>query len=175
VRCASSVAARSTRRRWWPIAPRAQRAHRLKPLKDLAGKLRHLVHLAPADGVGAEAGHRHVDRNDRCRQREQHPGHPAGREDHRENHGRRQARGDRPPLVVVEVITQPRELFGDRRNGRARAHLLIGGVTQDERGQDRVAGTSFGAAGTRRGQPVCGERAGGPQEAARHHAEDVAR
>ena len=50
----------------------AQRAHRLKPLQDLAGKLRHLVRLAPADGLGAEAGHRHVDRNNRCRQREQH-------------------------------------------------------------------------------------------------------
>ena len=79
----------------------AQRAHRLKALEDLAGKLRHLVHLAPADGLGAEAGHRHVDRNDRCRQREQHADHPAGREDHREDHGRRQARGDRPPLVVA--------------------------------------------------------------------------
>ena len=88
--------------------------------------------------------------------------------------GRRQARGDRPPLVVVEVITQPRELFGDRRDGRARAHLLVRGVTQDERGQDRVAGASLGAAGTRRGQPVRGERPGRPQEAARHHAEDVA-
>ena len=87
--------------------------------------------------------------------------------------GRRQASGDRPPLVVVEVVTEPRELFGDRRDGRARAHLLIGGVTQDERGQDRVAGTSLGAAGTRRGQPVRGERPGRPQEAARHHAEDV--
>jgi hypothetical protein len=70
-------------------AERAQRAHCLEPLKDLAGKLRHLVHLAPADRLGAEAGHRHVDRSDRCRQREQHASHPADGEDHRENQYRR--------------------------------------------------------------------------------------
>jgi hypothetical protein len=69
------------------------------------------VHLAPADGLGTKAGDRHVDRNDRCRQHEQHADHPADREDYRENHDRRQARGDRPPLVVVEVVTEPRELF----------------------------------------------------------------
>jgi hypothetical protein len=124
----------------------AQGAHRLKALEDLAGELRHLMHLAPADGLGAEAGHRHVDGNDGCRQREQRADHPAGREDHRED-GRRRARGDGPPLVVMDVVTEPGELFADGRDGRARAGLLVRGVAQDERIQDRVAGTGLGRSG----------------------------
>ena len=44
----------------------------------------------------------------------------------------------------MEVVTEPGELFGDRRDGRARAHLLIRGVTQNERVQVRVAGGGVG-------------------------------
>ncbi len=89
VRCASSAAARSTRPALVADRPEGtQRAHGLKPLKDLAGKLRHLVHLPPAYGLGAEAGHRHVDRNHRGGQREQHANHPADLEDHCEDDGR---------------------------------------------------------------------------------------